>query len=201
MPILTASLFCMRGSQSIIAHCVSRSKRASARLAATGITPGDVVALSINSRLAYLVVLLALARLGAVATPVSVGLPEKQREELVAGARVHSIVLDQDDGWRSNSLPASRYLDAAALLAPPADGERLDVPPVVQGLDEEPWLIALSSGTTGKPKRSPQPHGRSTMLVSISPRVNQDDEGRVYVFVSLRYRIWNHRCYAAAVSG
>jgi acyl-coenzyme A synthetase/AMP-(fatty) acid ligase len=158
---------------------------ASARLAVAGITRGDVVALSIRNPLSYVMILLAIARLGAVATPLSAGQSQEHREELVAASHVHSIVLDKDDGWRSKSLPVSRYLDARMLLALPVDGERLNVPPVAQGLEGEPWLIALSSGTTGKPKRIPQTHMRSILLATLSPRVNQEDQERVFVFVAL----------------
>ncbi|OGQ97916.1 MAG: hypothetical protein A2521_04200 [Deltaproteobacteria bacterium RIFOXYD12_FULL_57_12] len=163
-----------------------RAELASARLAAAGVTRGDVVALSIRNRLSYLTVLLAVTRLGAVATPLWNGLPAEYREELVAANRVRTIVLDKDESWRSSSLPASCYLEASMLLAPPATDERLEVPPVAQGLDEQPWLIALSSGTTtGKPKRNPQNHARGALLASLSPRANQDDQERVFLFTSL----------------
>jgi acyl-coenzyme A synthetase/AMP-(fatty) acid ligase len=154
--------------------------RASARLAATGVTRGDVVALSIQNKLSYMAVLLAVARLGAIATQL-----QAYQEELVAGNRIHSIVRDKDDGWRSGSLPELHYLEAPMLLASPVEGERLDVPPVAQGLDEQPWLIAHTSGTTGRPKSNPQTHARGALLASLSPRVNQDDEERVFLFVSL----------------
>jgi acyl-coenzyme A synthetase/AMP-(fatty) acid ligase len=155
-------------------------ERASARLAATGVARGDVVALSIRNKMSYLIVLLAVARLGAVAIPLS-----KYREELAAESRIHSIVLDKDDGWRSSDLPALHYLEARLLLASLVDGERFDVPPVAQGLDEQPWVIWHTSGTTGRPKKNPQTHAHSVLLASLSPRVNRDDEERVYVLVSL----------------
>jgi acyl-coenzyme A synthetase/AMP-(fatty) acid ligase len=162
---------------------------ASARLAATGVTRGDVVALSIRNPLSYVVILLAVARLGAVATPLSAGQSQEHREELVAANRVHSIVFDKDDGWRSGSLPASRYLEAGTLLASSVDGERLDVPPVAQGLEGEPWLIALSSGATGRPKRNPQTHGRNTLSATLSSRINRDDEERIFVFAPLGIQV------------
>ena len=162
---------------------------ASARLAATGVTRGDVVALAIRDRLSYLTVLLAAARLGAVATPLWDWLPEEQREELVVRNRVHSIVTDRKNAWRSSSLPPSRSLEARAMLARPAGEEHLDVPPVAQGLDEQPWLIALTSGTTGRPKRNPQTHARSALLTSLSPRFKQDDEERVFLFASVRIEL------------
>ena len=73
-----------------------------------------------NNQMSYLIILLAVARLGAVAMPLAAGQSEEYREELVAGSRVHSIVLDKDDGWRSSNLPPSRYLEARMLLASPA---------------------------------------------------------------------------------
>jgi acyl-coenzyme A synthetase/AMP-(fatty) acid ligase len=165
------------------------AETASARLATTGVTRGDVIALSVRNPLSYVVILLAVARLGAVATPLSAGQSEEHREELVAASHVHSIVLDKDDGWRSSSLPASRYLEAGMLLLPLVDGEHLDVPPVAQGLEDQQWLIALSSGATGRPKRNPQTHGRNALSATLSPRINRDDEERLFVFAPLGIQV------------
>jgi len=158
----------------------ARVELASARLAATGVTRGDVVALSIYNNMSHLIVLLAVARLGAVAMPLN-----RYKKELPEENRIHSIVLDKDDGWRSGNLPALRYLEAHKLLASPVQGERLDVPPVAQDLDEQLWLIAHTSGTTGRPKKNPHTHARGALSASLSPRVSQDNEERVFLLTSL----------------
>jgi acyl-coenzyme A synthetase/AMP-(fatty) acid ligase len=164
-----------------------RVELASARLAAAGVAQGDVVALTVDNALAYLIVLLSVARLGAVATPLGRGISKAQRDELVSRHRVHNIVLDKDDAWQSDdaNAPSLRFLSAGMLLAPPADGTLPEVPAVAQNMDEQPWLIALSSGTTGMPKSSPQTHARSALLASVSPSASQEDQERVLVFASL----------------
>jgi acyl-coenzyme A synthetase/AMP-(fatty) acid ligase len=155
---------------------------ASARLSAAGVTRGEVVGLSIYNSLSYVTILLAVARLGAVAIPLTGVLSEELKEEMVAASHVQTIVLDRDNGWRSGNLSPSRHLEARMLLAGPVDGEQLPLPPVAQGLEGQPWLIALSSGTTGRPKRNPHTHACNTLMANLSPRVNHDDQERVFVF-------------------
>lgn len=162
-----------------------RVELASARLAAAGVSRGDVVVLTIGNSLAYLTILLSLARIGAVGTPLGQELSKAQRDKMISLLDVHSIVVDNEDFWQDSSLPPSRFLKVSALLTPPAEGESMELPPVAQGLDDQPWLIASSSGTTGMPKISPQNHGRSSLLACLSPRTSQDHEERVLVFTSL----------------
>jgi|GEM_PF-380035 acyl-coenzyme A synthetase/AMP-(fatty) acid ligase len=162
-----------------------RSELASSRLAAAGVAKGDVVALSVNNVPAYLVLLLSVARLGAAAIPLGGALSQTQREEIVSRHRVHTVVLDKEGGPENTGLATSRILNVGSLLVSPADGKLPDAPPVVQDLDEQPWFIAVSSGTTGTPKSNPQTHIRGTLLCSISPRAAQGDEERVLVFASL----------------
>jgi acyl-coenzyme A synthetase/AMP-(fatty) acid ligase len=87
--------------------------------------------------------------------------------------------------WQSGHVPSSRFLKADMLLAPPTDGTLPEVPAVAQGMDDQPWLIALSSGTTGMPKSNPHTHARSALKAGVSQRANIDDQERVLVFVSL----------------
>jgi len=156
----------------------------SARPSAAGIAPGDVVALSLENRFAYVVVLLALLRIGAIATPLA---HQQHRDELIVRNRVRAIVWDKDDGWRGDSLPASRLLDVRTLFAPLPQGERLEMPQVVQGLDEQPWIIPLTSGTTGAPKGNPHTHARGILaiLLWLWSRTGQLDMDRVLPFVGL----------------
>lgn len=163
----------------------ARAELASARLSAAGVRRGDVVGLTVGNALAYLTVLLSLARIGAVAIPLGRELSKAQRDEVVSLRNVKQIVLDDDGFWQDSNIPPSRFLEASALLAAPVDNRLPEVPPVAQGLDDQPWLIASSSGTTGVPKASPQNHARSALLVCLSPRAYQDDEERVLVFASL----------------
>jgi acyl-coenzyme A synthetase/AMP-(fatty) acid ligase len=154
---------------------------ASSRLAAAGVGRGDVVAISPNNRLTYLVALLAAVRIGAVATPFPSGI----RETLVARNHVHSVVLEKEDRWRSGTVPLSQHLNIEMLLKPLVDGEKQEVPPIARGLDQQAWFIALSSGTTGAPKSNPHTHAEEILTLNLSQRVNQDDQERVLVFISL----------------
>jgi acyl-coenzyme A synthetase/AMP-(fatty) acid ligase len=158
---------------------------ASARLTLAGISRGDVVATTIGNPLIHLVIILALARIGAIATPIGPEVIKKQRDDIVSLTKVSWVILEREEYWQGSSVPPSRLLKIGPLLEPPAKEDRLAVPPAVQGLDNEPWLFASTSGTTGFPKINPQSHARSALLACLSPRTKQDDEGRLFLFMSL----------------
>jgi acyl-coenzyme A synthetase/AMP-(fatty) acid ligase len=138
----------------------------SARLVAAGIGRGDCVAISTVAPTAYLTVALAVAWIGALATPLLGIRPAQQKEELVVRHAVHTLVQDADDAWRSGQWPRLRYLHAGDLFAPPP-AEDLRPAPVADDVDDAPWMIALSSGTTGMPKSVPQEHRRAALQFSL----------------------------------
>jgi len=156
-------------------------ERASARLAAAGITKGHVVGLAIDNRLAYVVTLLSAVRLGAVVTPLD---PE-HRDRRIATNGIDYVVLDSNDTWRSDKLPPSRFVTDRTLLGPTTDGEHVETPPIAQGLEEEPWMISLSSGTTGVPKSNIHTHLNGMLTATLTVPTNIDDQSRTLVFVGL----------------
>lgn len=163
-----------------------RAEVASARMLEAGVKTGDVVALSVGNAMAYLITLLAAARLGATGTPLpQSGLAKAQLDDFLSSRKVKHIVVDNEALGRSDETSHLNLLNTNTLLATPDKGRFPEIPPVCQGLEDQPWLIASSSGTTGIPKSSPQLHARSAMLAGISQRASQDDQERVLVFTSL----------------
>jgi acyl-coenzyme A synthetase/AMP-(fatty) acid ligase len=158
----------------------------SARLAATGISRGDCVAIAVQSPIAYLSVALAAARIGAVATPLHRGRPVPQKEELVARHAVHTLVHDADDAWRSEAQPALRYVFAGDLFVPPP-AEGIPRAVVANDVDDAPWMIALSSGTTGMPKSIPQEHQRAALQFSLLNSLSGSETlaQRVLIFIGI----------------
>jgi len=125
--------------------------RAAANLLDAGIEPGDFVGVMLPNSADHIVLLCALARLGAVALAIDGGLPPGECERAAEGLEVKAVV----------AATGARVLDGPALLPlyqicgdGRADTGRLArLRPARPFDDHRPLLLAQTSGTTGKPKR------------------------------------------------
>ena len=137
--------------------------RASARLVAEGIRPGDRVGISlVGSTAACLIVVYGLARIGAVTMLLPVTEPPAIRLALARRFRLAAVVGD-DDGARLDALP---------LLRPTAGWFGPASAPVDTGLrvagGASACMIALSSGTTAAPKAMQRSHEDYLRLFAIA---------------------------------
>lgn len=156
---------------------------AAAQLFKIGVRRGDVAALRVNNPLAHLLLVLALARMGAATTALKRRDTTALKETLFKRHGVRWLVHDHDETWRSDSLPGG-HIDVDDIFVPAQAGEQLKVPPMADDMDEKPWFIATSSGTTGVPKSIPQTHARSAILFSLS-RPAWPKPPTIMVFVDL----------------
>jgi acyl-CoA synthetase (AMP-forming)/AMP-acid ligase II len=141
--------------------------RAAQALAGRGLAAGDRVGLSLPGRApAYLVVVYALARLGAPAMLLPLHEPPAFRAALARRFRL-AAVIGEDDAAALPGLPRlapdAGWLDAAA--APAHD------PPRHPG-GTQPWLICLSSGTTAAPKAMARTHHAQRLISAAGRRHN-----------------------------
>lgn len=138
-----------------------------ARLVLAGVTPGDCVAVGVRNPFGFLAVLLALARMGATATPLRLEASDETKEALLGRLGVTRIVVDQNQPWRSTALAPGAHIEAARLFVEKSAGEQLPAPVVAYDVNEHAWLIALSSGTTGLFKGIPHTHERTMTNVAL----------------------------------
>jgi acyl-coenzyme A synthetase/AMP-(fatty) acid ligase len=114
-----------------------------ANLRRAGIDVGDVVAVTLKDSSEYLIVMLALARTGAVMTGIESELPAADRREAAESTRTKAIVI----GAPQDAIDGVQTVELAQLF------QRTETVSSVPALgDDHPLTVVQSSGTTGTPK-------------------------------------------------
>ncbi|MES2999411.1 MAG: class I adenylate-forming enzyme family protein [Pseudomonadota bacterium] len=137
------------------------------RLYKAGVRRGDCVSVAAYNPFAYIVLALAIVRLGAIVTPIRGVKLEETRDALLRRHDARWVIQDTKENWRSPVLPADAYLQVADFFRPYSPDEGTPVIPVAVDADDDIWLIALSSGTTGTPKSIPHTHAQSALAFSL----------------------------------
>ncbi len=120
-------------------------------LAARGVRLGDVVALVLPPGPEYLVLYLAIAKLGAVTAGVNDRLTERERASVLERAHPVFVVTAPGAGAPSfDGVELEPATSTAALLAPVRVAG--DPPPPLPDDPDRPVAIIFTSGTTGAPK-------------------------------------------------
>ncbi|HJO22457.1 MAG: AMP-binding protein [Myxococcota bacterium] len=133
----------------------ARVRRCAGVLASRGVGRGDRVALVLRNGIAYLELVLATARLGAIATPLNARLTPREIGGLLADCSPRLLVHDRETGisgdWElldtrtyETAMSVARSVDAIAAVRP-----------------EDPMLLMYTSGTTGRPKGALLPHRKT----------------------------------------
>ena len=142
-----------------------KANRAANTFAARGLRSGDRIALWMDDAIANVEIYVAAAKLGLVLVPMSEHLQAPEVEYMLESCDPRAVVyadsvaerlgtchadgaLDDRVLWRtgSTSVPAAHDYEIDASAASSAR------PPIPQRSKDEPFVIAFSSGTTGRPK-------------------------------------------------
>ncbi|MCP5059535.1 MAG: long-chain fatty acid--CoA ligase [bacterium] len=172
----------------------ARVARAAAWLAAEGIRRGDRVALLLANRSAYLELVFAAARLGAIAMPINTRLAPPEVAQLLEDARpgllIHeatlaplvetSLAQTRGDAPRAHAVAGAPDAYEATLAA------HAPQPSIAAVSPEDPMILMYTSGTTGTPKGALLPH-RKTFYNSLNAQLffGCTQEDRVLTVVPL----------------
>lgn len=120
------------------------------RLHASGVVPGERVALVGNNSIAHFAALLGILKAGAVACPINTKLPAADRQALIDSAEARAVIADDDADTQSAGHPA---IPLSLLLQLDADS-----PPDFAPSPTDLALIMYTSGSSGLPKGVPITH-------------------------------------------
>jgi long-chain acyl-CoA synthetase len=133
--------------------------RVAGGLKAIGVEKGDRVAMVIGNSIEFVVVMFAVARLGAVSVPLNIRHQLAENRHIIEDCKARVVVHEQDLPDKvpaPNTLPSLKHAIAVrrdGAAAPLAD--LLHAPPVTTATEvdeEEAATILYTSGTTGRPK-------------------------------------------------
>lgn len=157
-------------AETTFAEWNARASRTAALLRRLGIRRGDLVAVYADNEPAYLDLLFACNKLGAVLHNLSWRLTAYELREIVVAAQPRALVYGRDRATGADELREALPVGAGVIAmgepasredAPLADRERepdtLGAPPDLH--PDDPWGIFYTGGTTGTPKGAVMTYG------------------------------------------
>ncbi|WP_406316023.1 AMP-binding protein [Streptosporangium sp. NBC_01639] len=131
-----------------------RANRLACALLAGGLRPGERVAVLLGNRAEYLEVACGIAKAGLVMVPINPRLTAPETAYILGHSNSRALILDSAYGSVAGEVPRVLAIGAAgygpsyeaALATSPARDPRVAVP------ERDPFCVAYTSGTTGRPK-------------------------------------------------
>jgi len=137
----------------------ARVNRLANGLLSIGVKRGDAVALSVGNRIEHLEIIFATAKIGALAIPLDVKWKALELASVVAALEPRFIILQEDCVAEFDRAKELRDLSLLKTVSLSTDlgysgllhGQSSDEPDV-RVEEENPFVVMLTSGTTGFPK-------------------------------------------------
>ncbi len=159
-----------------------------------GVKENDVLIMQCNNELLHIVSILAAARIGATALPISRNITESFLAYLLKEVNVHYFLAD-------NTLFPPSNLKSIRLDRSILDTMAIDVSILIPD-PKAPWLVVLGSGSTGKRKLLPISHAQQLNRMKQTQEIfSIETNDRLAVTASLDTQIANTMFSSALYSG
>ena len=139
------------GRRIAYAELEARAGCAAAWLHAQGIGEGDIVALCMKNSAAFVELIFAVSRLGAILLPVNYRLAAEEVGYIAEHAGARLILADEEFGHLAG-LPGLRFLETAAQRDSRVLGQGLPQAPERPRGPDDLFRLMYTSGTTDRPK-------------------------------------------------
>ncbi|WP_435149175.1 amino acid adenylation domain-containing protein [Micromonospora aurantiaca (nom. illeg.)] len=167
-----------------------RARRVAGALVATGVRPGDNVAVSLPRGPDQVAAVLGVLHAGAAYVPVAADQPELRRERIHRGAGIRVALTASAVPDGVTALPIARALAAAELAEP------------VTVTPDQPAYVIFTSGSTGEPKGVVTAHGAAWNTVDdISSRFGVGPGDRVLAVSALDFDLSVYDLFGVLAAG
>ncbi|MET7951701.1 amino acid adenylation domain-containing protein [Micromonospora sp. NPDC005324] len=171
-----------------------RSDHLAARLTASGVTEGDLVAVVMWRGWEQVVAVLAINKAGAAYLPVDADLPERRRNELIARGGC-TVALTQ-------AALRSRLNWPDGLLVLPVTDESGDSAPACPAEPGDLAYVIFTSGSTGTPKGVMIEHRAALNTVrDVTARFRVGPDDRIFALSALSFDLSVYDIYGTLAAG
>ena len=158
------------------------------RLQSMGVTPGDVVGISLPSSIDYAVAYQAIMRLGAVTSGMNPRLGPGETAHILERSEPRLVVTDGDPALFASVPRVSTAEVREAAADEPFTGR-------VAANEDDPVAIVWTSGTTGRPKGAMFDHGCLRAMAAAAGPLSQVGDRRLsplpFAHVGYMTRVWD----------
>ncbi|MFE3517800.1 amino acid adenylation domain-containing protein [Streptomyces sp. NPDC059166] len=164
-----------------------------AALRATGVGPGQRVAVAVPRSVEQVVALIAVVSAGGAYVPLDTAYPDDRLEYVLADSAPQTVLVTGDQRERFEALLGRAGVSARLLVLgdePPAEAERA---PVVEAGWHDPAYVIYTSGSTGRPKGVVVPHSSVVTLLARTQPDMDFGPGDVWVqfhSYSFDFAVW-----------
>lgn len=153
----------------------SSASRLGEELVQTGITPGDIIALSVRPSADLVIAMLAVWHAGAAYLPLDLSFPTERRHYMLQHSKAKLLISDREEP--DSPIPVRQINPLVQTEAPFGESRNLEAKPAT----EELAYVIYTSGTTGQPKGVAITHGNLAHYLQHA-RSTYDLPGQVHCF-------------------
>ena len=128
-------------------------------LLSLGVRKGDAVAVLIGNRIEHLEVIFATAKIGALAIPLDIKWRALELASVISALETRFLILQEDCRGEAEKAKTIKDLSALKTVSLSSDlsysgllDSRKDSEPPIEVSEDDPFIVMLTSGTTGFPK-------------------------------------------------
>ncbi|MBU1217573.1 acyl--CoA ligase [bacterium] len=157
------------------------------KLLVFGVKKGDVVANRLENPIAFIASVLAIARIGAIGMPFNNKWSDEETVELLQKNSAKFLINPLNiQAYENKKLLSLKNIHAEELFLNSYTQDDLNVPNFIDEMDDKPWWIGLTSGTTGAPKSIYKTHAKMLLSCAVYPELHNADYERVFVSLDLK---------------